>query len=105
MQSRSLKQARRTLGEGAPPEFLQAEHARIQKELLREEGWVDPLRGIHTENMSPSHLRLASQVFAAPLATPPTQELFAHDHAFETHARWLLDLPLGPDDATCSNVK
>ena len=89
---------------GAAP-LLQAEHIRIQKDLLAADGWTDPLRSLTTDSTSSSHIRLAAQIFAAPVSAPPTQEMFVHDHAMEVHARWLLDLPLVPADATCANVK
>ena len=89
---------------GAAP-LLQAEHIRIQKDLLAADGWTDPLRSLTTDGISSSHIRLAAQIFAAPVSAPPTQEMFVHDHAMEVHARWLLDLPLVPADATCANVK
>ena len=89
---------------GAAP-LLQAEHIRIQKDLLAADGWTDPLRSLTTDSTSSSHIRLAAQIFAAPVSAPPTQEMFLHDHAMEVHARWLLDLPLVPGNATCANVK
>ena len=89
---------------GAAP-LLLAEHVRNQKALLETDGWTNPLRSLTSDSMSSTHMRLASQIFAAPVSTPPTQEMFIHDHAMEAHARWLLDLPSIPPDATCANVQ